>query len=1070
MIALIISLPICSSSVFARLYNPRIKGTGGIEGYVKEGDTISLSIGADIEGDDDLTSQIRLADLSGDEFTSCDGRYCYDMDSLHYLYPQDNEFSIDVSLYKDDATRDETIPIRGTKDIIGPEIKKFSVDKDIAKDEITFTYEIEDKAFEGSDGKCSGIWFLSLTSGGKYTHRIDIDTPAGECTHEGSHEELIDDISNTNYGEITVEAIAYDVFKHQSSTSTVSFIIDKEGPEIKEDTFRIFDNNNNEIEYLAKEIKASVSIEVKDPSEIQSVNADFSGLKESNGIMPANLIEGNQIEGKYEWVNVFIDIGESETVDIKIDAIDSLGNVEDITVPYSFSIDDESSTAKEIRTERTDADGNSYIGKDDNKIIVEIEEDGIGFGDKNIYLDLAEINGNEKVQADECAGENGIWECTWNIEEVTAADKPCEIRITPDSSDDLGNKFPAESLKATLIVDRTGPVIGDISYTPANPTSENDVEFSFNVIDNSPVMPKVSSFVGSSPPISSADSHEGSCTEGVCTVIMDQIISSHVEGTARITAEDAAGNSAYKDIPVIIYKPESETPPEFVSIRQEEGIKVVPATVDKKVAAQIDINVFVHVPLTIISPGEIIDMAADCEDSLPYLKEGEDIDVINAYGNDPYIPLKIDSGTVATMEGNSVPIICELRLTIKDDDEVYTLKEIQDIETELPLYGNILGDMGSNLNDKIASINNDITKVEKDIDEWERWVEIFGTYCELSRTMGQLNRAFQALKATGFIILGWLYDAFKNSTLFSFIAAIAWAVWVALCTISNYISGTTEGFFWPMGAPTVFSGWKALGWVLKISCMVFYNCAICDMDELIDLGGEFVQLKQSNIKSMKLSEWDWHLGTNQNEGGLPIEIEMPEWTPNWVTDGERTQMMSQSGGNFIFNPYKSIHYAYTCMCLPAIIYNLKKLRQIRCMYKNCLINHVGSGQSSIVCDLAYKERECLYYESAQYLEHGEDVREVLNGVVSALLKYLESLAFGTIIAAVCSGEVMIGVNTKDCKGPPGMTDASGMKSAACGVLQGVVGMTEINDVFSSKFGQSKKWELQGEDYCTTGNY
>ncbi|MBS3097927.1 hypothetical protein J4209_03995, partial [Candidatus Woesearchaeota archaeon] len=39
---------------------------------------------------------------------------------------------------------------------------------------------------------------------------------------------------------------------------------------------------------------------------------------------------------------------------------------------------------------------------------------------------------------------------------------------------------------------------------------------------------------------------------------------------------------------------------------------------------------------------------------------------------------------------------------------------------------------------------------------------------------------------------------------------------------------------------------------------------------------------------------------------------------------------------WLYNPYKSIHYAKACLCVPGMIYNYKKLRQIKCMEIKCI--------------------------------------------------------------------------------------------------------------------------------------
>ncbi len=43
------------------------------------------------------------------------------------------------------------------------------------------------------------------------------------------------------------------------------------------------------------------------------------------------------------------------------------------------------------------------------------------------------------------------------------------------------------------------------------------------------------------------------------------------------------------------------------------------------------------------------------------------------------------------------------------------------------------------------------------------------------------------------------------------------------------------------------------------------------------------------------------------------------------------------------------------MCVPAQMYNLMKEKQINCMYRDCLKNHLNTGVSTVACDVALAE-------------------------------------------------------------------------------------------------------------------
>lgn len=71
-------------------------------------------------------------------------------------------------------------------------------------------------------------------------------------------------------------------------------------------------------------------------------------------------------------------------------------------------------------------------------------------------------------------------------------------------------------------------------------------------------------------------------------------------------------------------------------------------------------------------------------------------------------------------------------------------------------------------------------------------------------------------------------------------------------------------------------------------------------------------------------------------------------------------------GEFSYAPYKSIEYSRHLYCIPGIIYNLKKHKQIKCMQYKCIEANAAAGVPVSTCDQAYSERYCLYVESAQH--------------------------------------------------------------------------------------------------------
>lgn len=171
---------------------------------------------------------------------------------------------------------------------------------------------------------------------------------------------------------------------------------------------------------------------------------------------------------------------------------------------------------------------------------------------------------------------------------------------------------------------------------------------------------------------------------------------------------------------------------------------------------------------------------------------------------------------------------------------------------------------------------------------------------------------------------------------------------------------------------------------------------------------------------------------------------------------------------WLFNPYKSIHYAKSCLCLPAIVYNLEKEKQIKCMQRNCITNRITEGLPTTDCDVAYKERYCLYVEGAEFKKHGysgfmDNIWEWAkdnSAFLAASLGYVVG-CFEYIVApeGICAVALATG------------TPAGGWYPSMCGLYGSAMGLMELYTTFASEFSfLNYDQELEGEDYCASGNY
>jgi len=901
MIVLIISLPFYSSAVFASLSNPTVKGEDNIEGYVREIDSVTISVDAKIGNTNIRPSQVHENNINGMIFDNCiqqlNGAYecTYQTDTSSFSI---NPFSFRIALYDENNILDSITYANGAKDTSPPKITEFTSSQEIVGEgDVRFNYRIEESIDGQNTNKCVGIKEMIV----KYdagSRTIPINSQQDNCIYEDSFSENINTITTIDSGNVTIEAIAYDYFDQPSAPITTTITVDKIGPEIDESSFRLFDSNNNDIEFVSEPITVSAFIRTRD-QDVDKASADFSSLGPYNGIIRAHC--NNQ---ECSWENIKIDLNTSGNRQITINITDMLGNNRITILDYNFKYDDSSPEGSLIKTNYLDTEGNSYLGKnDDNQIIVEIDEQGVGFNKKNIYLDLRNIDKGENVQADNCTKEN-LWRCYWNIGSVSVSDGIRDINIRANSADDLGNAITG-TLIQQIIVDTTDPVINEISYTPENPVSGDILELAFNVQDLNPVIPKAST-----PRISTTPLHEGICDNG-CTIDIEDLISSYTQSRVQVTAEDAAGNLAVKEKLVTIYHSDENSTPSFYGIRD---IELIPSRIDKKIASQIPVNVYVHVKLQGHGSGLITAKTIDCTEMAGYLEESPHL--MNEYEDDPYIVIKTNQAA-GSLEGN-LPIKCKLRLSVRDDQNVYGTHEEEIIDEEVELYGNALGDIGEAVEEKLKKIDADIKDVNDEIEKYEKWIDTMGMWCSIAQSMIQINTVIQNIKSVlysfkasaaaaamaacktpsigcagvcGTPAYGKAVAAYMNSPPAAFnsilitaapgpqealtatgVAAACstaagaclglcpqlnacviamdaalvscgkWitlqASWLKTCLWGNWFHSMVENIFWPSG----YIHPNVIGMISKYGCMILFNCVIADAGSVvIDLAGRYIQ-------------------------------------------------------------------------------------------------------------------------------------------------------------------------------------------------------------------------------------
>jgi len=206
--------------------------------------------------------------------------------------------------------------------------------------------------------------------------------------------------------------------------------------------------------------------------------------------------------------------------------------------------------------------------------------------------------------------------------------------------------------------------------------------------------------------------------------------------------------------------------------------------------------------------------------------------------------------------------------------------------------------------------------------------------------------------------------------------------------------------------------------------------------------------------------------------GVYQTVSMPVTFSQNSVAAERDMLINAlNGHSWIIDPYKSVHY--DGLCIPAYIYNLKKERQLECMYLRCLEAQDGPVVPKVMCDGNYKVNKCLYLDSAEYVLGGSNVwTSFKKGLVPAFENTASSMALSYAYRRLCSAYYSMPKTLKEVK--TGDFLINGWKAAACGTAGSLISIREIIDTFKNPFVSGPLFgtgKAAGEvDYCQGLDY
>jgi hypothetical protein len=1051
--ALIILLPFYVSDVYATgLTVNKVSGEDNVNGYRKKYDKTVIDVDAAVDGDDKVSKEQLKVTIDGGPiaypFTSCTNKEGY----ANCVYSRTGDITAgthtyDISVYSDDETLLLTKNVEISVDNLAPEIVSLETKPDVTiTGDVSIDYTVQDYAYEKGDvSKCTGIEkieFYKDDLSGSLIKRVEPATK--DCVVSGS----VDYTSGIKDGTVNICAKAEDRFK-QGSTELVcsSFRVDKSAPVIT--NLRIRDSSGDDVTYVTSQaLEVEVSVDIKEEElDLSSITADLSSLNKGDGYQDKQPDSCSTTGSVTTCIwNVDIELSSSVNADIQVRASDNAGNIATETLTKQLTYDSIGPVVVQIETDKGLYRGNGYAGST-TTFIAYVLEKGIGIGDGDIYLDLSEIGLGNSVKADECMLGMDGWECYWYDKNVNAQDGSIvTILSTSDSKDDLGN-LAVGIFGAEFVVDSSPPVVEFVNTTTIHGEmayDENTIKGdSLDIVAFVSEPTSVSAIADLSGIISYGENAPGECgytgTKWKCFWQTKPIdVSGPYTANIKLEFEDFVGNKAERTVTLQIVGLSNDTSPNY----WKNEVSCAPSKIDRQVTTLINQRVYCHVKLKPLhdeqNPETLSISLDDCYESgnnspLDYVKS---IDLMNDFAGstDPYLKFTLKT---ASMEIDNLRFDCKLSIVSKVGDFITPYSETENVSITIPFYNLPLGEYSDNIQQKIKDAEDAATGgLWKLIGGLNKFLKYAKLICNVYST---IVRVVALWKGIGKILSGKATAAKAFPPSYPIFRGIR----VGTDTSTEYFREEALDIF-----------------AFMVPFCKFVNCQMSPAkeDESKTKGGLFS------------GKWFNILGGG---GGIAKTIEEEGWLGSGVVTerDERGRAVSGTGiigAHFGKNPSEylnskeSLVMSVLTTCVPGIIYNLNKYRQIQCMYADCLQKSVDSGVPIKVCEDQKSYSTCKYifgeiFQVIPYTALFDYYMRILKNALSDPLSVT-----GAALGYVC----MPAVNAPDdwaydwCAYVK-IADELGM--AINNIISMVEGSWQIKEDYCDRIEDKKKKEKEGEE-------
>lgn len=933
-----------------------VYGKDNVPGFVRQQDKTFVNATVRLTGDMEITpNQILINNVP---FTTCltieatDRFFCILQPSFETFLSSGTR-SYTVLLKDDNGIIKDTASVSFTVDANIPSVSTMTITPAIIG-----TGDALVRIAASDAIPCSGISTIGLSVDGQAPLLKEF-TDMQQCATTA---EL--SIPNTLFsteGSHQLCAMARDHLGQASAQKCSTLVVDRRAPVLRENTFQIQDNNGNAVSFLRPPVSVKVIAEFEDAlSAIASeeVRADLSRLNGNTAF--ANRLgtctATNEKLTRCVWTNVPVTLSEDIQGVITFRIKDAAENSQEIPVSFSLNIDTLPPIAETLMSDHN-IEGIPYLAKEDNTLILTIQEAGSGLHQKQVFLNLASTGNNAHQAPDECTQTQGVWQCLFRNIDVTSTalhGRTLKITTTTDSRDDVGNLMPQKTFDVK--VDNRPPrLINEINATGSDEdnlfVSGEFITVSAGVEDDL----EVSASGNFSALIEGLDEVAGTCekTEGGIYQCSWQegigpLRNGKITKSMKMTFIDEAGNTLQESKTITVYGTDSQDTPDYIQARIKTPS---PEAVDRRLMELT--HAFIAFPITLDGGDTALPISVEYNDCV-----GEGMEFLNnaePYGNKPRL-IKTENPKEIFLEfsfdqqsysASSLNISCSLKVVSLVNNQQLSGEEIENISINIPFYNAPFGELSENVKQKQKDV------VEGFMVDSLKWIESLETVVSYAE------------KLCG------IYSTIQNAM---FVLAKITTLWGDCCGKGGIYSDAAccPG---QQASATQLAGTKE------------------------HLAGTYSSIKKfCAITGCTAYSGQWEKATEGKDKTPVLDTYF-----NWARDKNLPIAQYRSNKGWLGNvePRESLILSAAFFCVPGVIHNLQKYRSVQCQYVECLQN-TKNGMPIATCEAQKDYMTCKHVlgEIFNLVPFAAAFSQIAKNVDAALKNPLNTIS--TTASAFCS--------------------------------------------------------------------